>query len=276
MREVLLAKARAVGKTHPGLIGGHRETLIGDFLSPMLPRRFSIGRGMVFGIAHRSKEADIVIWDSSNYPSLQLQDHQLFFSESARVVVEAKSNWSTNEFENVLIKCEAVRNIVPTHAPNIADKVARIEVELHALQHNRGHDGILLSQPHTATAGFFFFGGSNFDLDFVKDEWLDNADDSWPDVLILLEPGIVVAKHYVTGDTFLSGEGYLEFIDAKEDCLLVYTAALIALMNERSVQVEDPNYLSIHIQGILSNLTAQTTTFSLTRPAPGRVPLWRS
>ena len=34
---------------------------------------------MVYGLVQRSKEADIVIWDAANYPSLPLVNHALFF-----------------------------------------------------------------------------------------------------------------------------------------------------------------------------------------------------
>jgi len=80
----LLAGAAAAGAPHSGLAGSHREALIREYLAAILPRRLEIGRGMVFGIGHRSREADVVLWDSSNYPSLRLKDHELFFAESAR------------------------------------------------------------------------------------------------------------------------------------------------------------------------------------------------
>ena len=58
---------------------------------------------------------------------------------------------------------------------------------------------------------------------------------------ILLEPGIIVGKHYVRGEDAFSGRGYLEFIKAGQDSLLLFTAALMALVNDRCVQVEDPS-----------------------------------
>ena len=75
--------------------------------------------------------------------------------------------------------------------------------------------------------------------------------------MILLEAGIVVAKHYVTDGAPLAGSGYLEFLQAGEDSLLVFTAALMALINERSVQIEDPTYLSLYINLMLEDIEAQ-------------------
>ena len=97
---------------HSTLTGSHREELQRIFLQEILPRRFSVGRGMVYGPFHRSREADIVIWDSQNYPSLPMLDHSFFFAESVRIVLECKSQWKDEEFKDVLIKCRLVRNIL--------------------------------------------------------------------------------------------------------------------------------------------------------------------
>src|SRR5438105_3579214 len=80
VRKYFRVKAKQLAATadlsvcdHPGLIGSHREELQRVFLRELLPARFSVGRGMVYGaFGHRSKEADIVIWDSQNYPSLPI------------------------------------------------------------------------------------------------------------------------------------------------------------------------------------------------------------
>src|SRR5436190_1238206 len=94
-RGQLLQDATAASTAHSGLAGGHREALIRNYLRDWIPRRFEIGRGIVFGAFQRSREADVVLWDSINYPTLHLADHELFFAESTRVVLESKSRWSS-------------------------------------------------------------------------------------------------------------------------------------------------------------------------------------
>ena len=74
-RQAQLLAAAPSGAPHPGLAGSHRESLVRDYLNRILPRRLEIGRGMVFGLAHSSREADVVVWDSANYPCLRLTDH---------------------------------------------------------------------------------------------------------------------------------------------------------------------------------------------------------
>src|SRR6185295_10863970 len=121
-RRELMALADLPVADHSGLRGGHREQIYRTYLADILPRRYSVGRGMVYGEFHRSREADIVVWDSHSYPSLPLQDHAFYFAESVRAVIECKSNWSATEFSDVLDKARAVRDIVPHKELSLADE----------------------------------------------------------------------------------------------------------------------------------------------------------
>jgi uncharacterized protein DUF6602 len=96
---------------HSGLKGSHREELIRIFLRHILPSRFSADHGMVYGPDHRSREADVVIWDSDSYPRLQMHGHSLFFAESVRAIIEVKTRWSDDEWTDVRMKTETVRSI---------------------------------------------------------------------------------------------------------------------------------------------------------------------
>lgn len=269
LRKQLLAAAAGAGTPHTSLIGGHREALIRDYLSDVLPKRLEIGRGMVFGLGRASsREADVVIWDSANYSSIRMSDHQIFFAESVRVVMECKSRWSRAEFADVLAKCRRVRHILTAPGLNISDEIAMLQLEIHALKHGLQHEGMMVARPHIATAAFMFRGGQTFGHHALESEWLHGADDKWPDVLILLEPGMLVVKHY------MKDEGVLEFIEAGEDSLLLFTAALMALVNDRCVQVEDPTYLSLYVDEIREAKPSTTIAFRLTRPPSGRTPIW--
>ena len=57
-------------------------------------------------------------------------------------------------------------------------------------------------------------GGQSFWPNCLQAEWINDADDAWPDVMVLLESGIVVGKHYVQGEGAFTGQGSLEFIKA--------------------------------------------------------------
>ncbi len=118
---------------HPGLTGSHREQIYRLYLQEILPKRYDVGRGMIHGKSHRSKEADIVIWDSSNYPILPLSDHSFFFAESVKLVMECKSEWSTNNFKDVTEKCSSIQKIILRKTLSIEDKVYSLDLQLRSL-----------------------------------------------------------------------------------------------------------------------------------------------
>jgi hypothetical protein len=271
----LLAAAHEAVSEHSGLRGSHREDILRIYLADILPQRFVAGRGMVYGLAHRSREADIVIWDAQNYPSLHTYGHNMFFAESVRAVLEVKTQWSTDEFSDILNKCKAVRDIITTNEPNLVDDVVMLQHQVAALTTGQEFSGILHKRHHIATAAIVLYGGNKFTASMPSDDILANADDSWPDALLLLDEGRVVLKRYeeIPG-AYMGGRGFLEFIDAKEDALLVFTAALLGLITERSAHVEDPFYLAQYISFLLQELPREYIGFQLTRPAPGRIAFW--
>lgn len=263
---------------HPGLTGGHREEIYRIYLREILPKRYEVGRGMVYGPFHRSKEADIVVWDSQNYPSLPLSEHSFFFAESVRAVIECKSTWSSANFGDVLSKCRAVKNIVPMSSGlTLADELASIRTQLVSLATGTANDGMLISRHHIGTAAIFLNGGTSFSLKETDSNILEDADESWPDVMLLLEPGFLVVKNYQLDESESSGrgKGRLESYELGTDVLLGFTSSLLALITERAVQIENPLYLSNYVWEVFSDQPTHIVEFGLTRPVPNRMPIWR-
>lgn len=281
VRQYFRVKARqlaAIGDLpicgHSGLIGSHREEIYRIYLREILPKRFEVGRGMVYGLVHRSKEADIIIWDAQNFPSLPMLDHSFFFAESVRVVLESKSVWSTEELTDVLAKSRAVRDIMSMSGPTLADDLAMLWQELAALREGREHDGMLITKHHIGTAAIFIKGGQSFTSDYLTEEIINDADDNWPDLILLLEPGRLIVKNYEEDENG-SVSGRLEFYDLGEDTLLAFTNGLLSLLSERSVQSEDPLYLMKYAHDVASIKPISSIEFPLSRPVPQRIPLWR-
>lgn len=229
---------------------------------------------MIYGLSHRSREADVVIWDEHNYPSLRMQEHNLFFAESTRAVLEIKTRWNSEDLDNILEKCRSIRNIVLLNQPNLADDIAMLQLEVASLAHGVEHSGMIIAGHHIATGAVVLFGGQAFSATSLNEQIVLDADDAWPDILLLLEQGKIVLKRYVRDDRGWSGEGWLEFVEAGEDALLVFTAALLGLITERSVHVEDPFYLAHYTGSIMQELQSTTLPFPITRPVAGRTPLW--
>jgi len=250
---------------HPGLIGGHRENIINLYLNDILPSRFKVEKGMIYGLVHKSKEVDIVIWDSQNFPKLDMQGHSLFFAEAAKLALEVKSNYSVNNLNDIFDKSEAVRNIISMSGPDMADEIDFLRQQLYAFMSGKEFNGVLIKKHHIATAAIIYKGGNTFGPDLIEDDLLDNVDDKWPDIMILLEAGKVVLKHYEDVD-----DSYLEFFDVGEDALLLFTSSLLGLLTERSVNIEDPFYLRKYAFQIFDKFTTTKVPFRLTRPIPGR------
>jgi hypothetical protein len=278
VRKYFRVKAKQLAATadlsvcdHPGLIGSHREELQRVFLRELLPARFSVGRGMVYGaFGHRSKEADIVIWDSQNYPSLRMLDHAFYFADSVRLVLECKSRWTTEEFTDVLEKCNSVHSIIGLSRMNLREEINMMQQEIYALKEGLEHDGALIMPHHIATAAIFLTGGDSVDAGWISADQLQEVDERWPDVTLFLGPQRVVTKKRE------EGHGWLEFIDLGEDSLACFTAEFLALLSERSVHVEEPFYLTKYAfpPGNEPVPTARVR-FPLCFFPPQRVPLWR-
>lgn len=272
-RRQLLAMSEQAVVEHSGLRGSHREELQRIYLREILPGRFSVGHGMVYGLVQRSKEADIVIWDAANYPSLPLANHALFFAESVRTVLESKSVWSNEQFSDVLDKCRSVRDIVPGRSPTLDDEIAMINLRLHAIENGLEHDGMLISHPHIGTAAIFIRGGhaAMTDLNKIDDDIFDEADDSWPDLVLWLEPGRISFKQYPES----GGTGYVEVVDYGEDGLFVFTSSLLKLLADRSVTTEDHFYLDRYML-LVEGIEISSRPFRIMRWPSERKPLWRT
>jgi hypothetical protein len=271
-RRELMALAELPVCEHPGLTGGHREQIYRTYLADLLPRRYSVGRGMVYGLFHRSREADIVIWDSHAYPSLPLHDHSFYFAESVRAVIECKSTWSAAEFRDVLTKAQAVRDIVPHRETSLADELAQIQLDIACLKAGKSHEGLLISTHHIATMAMFLKGGQKATPEEMLAMCQDEIDLVWPDILLFLEPGVLAIKVDPTDD---GGYGSVMFFRFEEDSLLGFSTTLLKTLDDRVVHSEARFYLDRYAFPLLDAEPYFTHTFRLMRFAPGRIPLWK-
>ena len=271
-RQELMALAELSVCGHSGLTGSHREQIYRTYLEDLLPRRYSVGRGVVYGLFHRSRESDIVIWDSHAYPALPLHDHSFYFAESVRAVIECKSTWSRNEFSDMLEKAQAVRDIVPHQDPSLADELAQIQLDIACLKAGRSHEGLMISGHHIATMGIFLQGGHRARPEELISMCQDEVDMVWPDILLLLEPGVLAIKNNPIDDGL---HGRIDFFEFKEDALLAFSSALLKSVDDRVVHSESRFYLDRYASPFLDAEPVFSTDFRLLRFAAGRVPLWR-
>lgn len=272
----LAASAELSVCEHSGLIGSHRESIQRILLREVIPARFSVGRGMVYSaMGMRSKEADIVIWDSQNYPALPMSDHSLYFVESVRLVMECKSSWSSDEWEDVLKKSADVKRLISTCPLSIRDELDSIRQDLYSLRNGIEHDGAVVWPFHVGTAALFLNGGDTLCPESLDTTELDRIDDEWPDVVLLLKPGRVIVKRY-EGTGGFGGSGWLDLFDIGEDALAMFVVAFHSLLNERSAQIQEPLYLAQYCFPLNAQPTpTHSIPFPLHGPPPHRSALWR-
>ncbi|MCP3819450.1 hypothetical protein NLX86_15450 [Streptomyces sp. A3M-1-3] len=193
----LLATSDLAVCEHSGLSGSHREEFQRIYLREVIPRRYEVGRGMVYGLFGRSREADIVLWDSQNYPSLPMSDHSFYFAESVRVVIESKSRWSMQDWRDVQEKTRTIRSITLDYSPSLRDEISMLQQDVVALKAGHEHNGALIVRPRIGTAAVFIEGGGDFlrKPEAISEEIEESAEDSWPDVTLFLREGVVISKH---------------------------------------------------------------------------------
>jgi hypothetical protein len=224
---------------HAVLRGSHREEVCREFLVEFLPRRYAVGRGMVFdSIGHFSRECDIVIWDDQNYPRLPEKGHTLFFADSVRCVIEIKSRWSSKEWTDTLKKTKVIRGLGPGSSDliGLADRVLLIEHKVHALRMGEDLEGIIISPLKIAYASIFLEGGTSCTTGSIEESTSD-PDYMLPDLTLLLEPGLIVEKMAIERNDKV--KGWAGFRHMADDGLLAFALKLIDLLHDRSAQTEN-------------------------------------
>lgn len=258
---------------HPCLTGSHREELQRLYFREILPSRYAVGRGMVYGFSGRSKEADIVIWDSLDYPSLPLADHAFYFSESVRCVIECKSAYSQDALDDVLAKSEAIMGIFTYPANGLREELASIRDEICSLKNGIAHDGIMDVPTSIATAAVFLSGGKTFS-EKVMEPFKLEIHEKWPDLMLFLEPGYVIVKHLDAAGG-INGMGKLEFYNLSQDALLLFTHELLIRVTERTDTIHSPLGLLDYVLPVNRKLEPTWEfQFPIVMAVPQRTTLW--
>lgn len=227
--EQLIAISNQAIVEHSSLKGSHRENLIDIYLKEILPKRFGIGKGMVYGVLGKSKESDLVIWDEHNFPSLKLLGHSMFFVESVKSIMEIKTNWSNDVFNDIKIKKIAASKISSLpQSPNIDKRVQFLEHKVEAVENNEKVNVIFSTPKVLPFISFIFNGGENFTIDNIENDELKNVHTEYPDLTIFLKAGKVLEKQYVYDeDDTTKGNAFLNLHNAGENALLIFTSLLL-------------------------------------------------
>jgi len=269
-RAVLLAASGQAVTSNGTINGSHREDIIRFYFSEVLPTRFSLGTGKILGKFQESGQIDIIISDALNYPNLPLsRSSEVRFAESCVAAIEIKSNYSPKSVRDIACGAQRVLDIVPSsaNAEPLVDQIFNLNGAINSLRSGDDYSGFMFSRNHIGTSAIVLHGGQRFDGSVIcaiaEQAMLDNC---WPDLLLLLEPGIICIKD--RHDATIRVERY------DDDALFLYTAYLFDLIARRSAYHPNAEYLLEY--AALAGLKGRdlgSISFRLTRPIAGRVSL---
>jgi len=98
---------------HSGLTGKIRELTASELIKPMLPSGFKIGNGKIsdkFG--NKSKETDLIIYDSSILPPIMYSDNEgIFPVEACFFAIEIKSKLTATNVKDAIKKSKEILDL---------------------------------------------------------------------------------------------------------------------------------------------------------------------
>lgn len=266
----ILALSEQALTDHSGLIGSHREAILRQFLEEIFPKRYSIDKGMVYGIVGQSREADIVIWDELNYPKMKLFGSNIFFMESVKAVIEIKSNWNNDEFEDIKKKAKATINIFGRYRDGLSKKIEDLETKLWSLKSGNDFQGTLITPSRKGSVAVVYYGGQDFSIEDLDETEITRIEDEYPDIILFLSAGKLLLKKFLSDENNpLAGHGVLQQIECKEDSLLLFTMELMDLLTIKSEHTEPPLFLTDYLFDMFDSFNRKEIKFKLTRPIAG-------
>jgi hypothetical protein len=112
-----------IGRDHWLSVGNYKESILRSLLSNILPRKYEISTGFILasdreGRILKSRQIDIIIWDSANYaPIFRDGDFVIVPPESCSAVVEVKGKLTHKELENSLLNIDSLTKFCSTAYP---------------------------------------------------------------------------------------------------------------------------------------------------------------
>jgi hypothetical protein len=112
-----------IGRDHWLSVGNYKESILRSLISNILPRKYEVSTGFILasdreGRLLKSRQIDIIIWDSVNYaPIFRDGDFVIVPPESCSAVVEVKGKLTANELRNSLLNIDSLMEFCLTAYP---------------------------------------------------------------------------------------------------------------------------------------------------------------
>lgn len=267
--EEIVAVAKQAVASHTGIIGEHREKIIDLFLKDILPTKYSVGTGILVGIESQkeyiSNQSDIIIWDSFNYPKIKLHGPDLIFAESAKMIIEIKSNFDKNALDDIKAKTKRIKEFVPSFHPTIKDEIWRLDNKIARAVKGKMEMTMMASAPQIAVSVICYEGGKNFSIETFNNK--NEIEDYFPDLMLLIDAGKVIAKRYEPDDKL--GKGFLTLYNTGEKSLIAFACILMYLLADRDTVSTSPFQLADYVRDIFLSCKKEIIEFPIYRPIPG-------
>lgn len=112
-----------IGRDHWLSVGNHKESILRSLISNILPRKYEVSTGFILdsdreGKLLKSKQIDIIIWDSSHYaPIFRDGDFVIIPPEACSAVVEVKGKLTSKELQSGLLNIDSLIKFCLTAYP---------------------------------------------------------------------------------------------------------------------------------------------------------------
>lgn len=237
-------------------------------LNDFIPKRYAIGTGVAYdSLGHNTPQLDLVIWDEQNYPRIEQFGHKLFFAESVKATIEIKTNYNTNNLKDIINKCSAVTKLHSMVKDlSIEETINSLEQKMYCLENGYEDNGALIVKPPIATGAIVLTGGANdINLEKIRGDFYDDLEDSWPEIMLFLEAGIVCVNDIYVGQ--------LDIIYGEEDSLLIFMLNFLKILKTRTIDVNGDFYLDYYAMDLMNNKKIDSIKYEFTKFPPGRTPV---
>jgi hypothetical protein len=112
-----------IGRDHWLSVGNYKESILRNLLSSTLPKKYEVSTGFIIasdkeGKILKSKQIDIIIWDSTNYaPIFRDGEFVVVPPEACSAIIEVKSKLNSKELHDSLLNIDSLMDLCTTALP---------------------------------------------------------------------------------------------------------------------------------------------------------------
>jgi hypothetical protein len=109
-----------IGRDHWLSVGNYKEEILRSLIKQLLPKKYEVSTGFILSLDEKgnkikSKQQDIIIWDSNNYAAIFHDSGFVIVPpEACKAVVEVKSTLTQKTFKQAMLASDGILDFVRT------------------------------------------------------------------------------------------------------------------------------------------------------------------